>query len=207
MTIKQGFKFLDAFSFSLKHKIMLLVGQTEQVLGSVIILDTIKMMDYPSLRQRFAVSFFPDKNMLTNIAISISSLMVRSMNKDISRASYLPTFPIMMFGFPLNQMCYFAIRPSSFLLATLTSLGEPSTNRFATINTEFRNYSSFSFVSAIRATDRTPMNHFPTIEAGVFILFLILYLCLIHITIIPYFYQYINLNQCKLRQEMPNVTG
>ena len=203
MTIKQGLKFLDAFSFSLKDKVVFLIRQTEQVLGAVIILDAIKMVDNPSFRQWFPVSFFPNKNMLTNIAIPIGSWMLRFMNKDIPRTSYPPTFPIMMFVFLLNQVLHFATSPPSFCLTTRTSFSEPSTNRFATIKAEFRCYSPSSLVSTIRATNRTVVNHLPTIQAGMLILFLILYLCLIHITIIPYFYQYINLNQCNLRQELP----
>jgi len=69
LTIKQSLKFLYSFGFSLKDKVVFLIRQTEQVLGAVIILDAIKMVDNPSFWQWFSVSFFPNKNVLTNIKI------------------------------------------------------------------------------------------------------------------------------------------
>ncbi len=94
MSIQKGFKFLDAFSFSLEDKVMLLVWQSLQVLRAVIILNPIKMMDNPSFRQRFSVSFFPYKSMLANITFLVSLWMLRSIHIYITLARCFAASPI-----------------------------------------------------------------------------------------------------------------
>ena len=207
MTIKQSFKFLDAFCLSLKHKVVFLIRKSYQIARAVVIFNPIEMVNNPSFRQRLAVGLFPDKDMLTNIAIPIGSWVVRSMNKDISRTSYSPTFPVMMLLFSPNQMLHFTISPPSFGLATRAPFGEPSANGLATVKTKLRLNSPLSFMGTIWTTNGTPMNQLAAIRAGMLILFLILYLGFIHIIIIPYSHQYINLNQCRLRQELPTNKG
>ncbi len=95
--IKLGFKFLYSFCLRLKEKIMLFARQSYKVTRSIIICNAIKMMDYPIQRQWFSVRFFPNKKMLTNSSISVSSRMIWGTNKNISPAIYLyTTFPIRM---------------------------------------------------------------------------------------------------------------
>jgi len=49
LVLKQGFKFLNTLVFSLKDKIMFLIGKGSQILGSVITLNSIQMMDSANL--------------------------------------------------------------------------------------------------------------------------------------------------------------
>ena len=167
---------------------MLPIRQAFQVLRAVVVFPSIEMVDNPAFGNWLSVSFFPDKDMLTDIPIPICSMVSGPMNKDIPRTSYPTTFPIMMFSFPLNQICYFASHPSSFLLATLTSLGKPPTNRVATINTEFRLDCPSGFMSTIRTSARPFLHQLTTVKPGMLGLFLIFYLCLVHIIIITYTY-------------------
>ena len=92
--VKQCFKFLNSFSFRLKNKIVLLIRESHKVAKSVIVLNTIKMVNNPTIGQRFLVCGFPNNNMLTHIAITISSRMVFSKNQSISiMMPCVTTFP------------------------------------------------------------------------------------------------------------------
>lgn len=73
----QGFQFLDALCFSLKHKVMLLSRKPYQILRAVINFYPIKMMNNPAFRQWHAVSFFPNKDMFSYITLAISPMMCR----------------------------------------------------------------------------------------------------------------------------------
>ena len=121
--VKQSLQFLDAFRFSLKQPPVFLIRQSKQVGRPIIILYSVKMMDYPTIRQRLAVSFFPDQNMLPDIALWISSGMVWLQNKYIPCASL--TIPS---AFPLRMpVSFFRVQypqsPSPFHLTAGASSG------------------------------------------------------------------------------------
>lgn len=96
MIIKHSFKFLNTFCFGLKDEIMFLVRQGLQINWAIIVWNTIKVMDNPTIRQRLAVSFFPYKDVLKNVTLLFySSRMVRSIYQDIAIGSYnATTFPV-----------------------------------------------------------------------------------------------------------------
>lgn len=203
MIIKQCFKFLNTLCLSLKNQVMFLIRQAYQVLRAVIILDAVKVMNYPSFRQELSLSFFPDKDMLPNISIPISSWMLRFVNKDITRTLNPTTLPIGVFFAVFRIRLHFSYGTEIYCIASWASFSKPSTNRFATIKTMFRLHSLPGFMSTIATPNRPFLNQPTTVHTGMLVPFFILFLCLTHISIIPYFYQYINLNQWELKQEMP----
>ncbi len=93
LTIKQPFKFLYSLCLCLKNSPMFSIRQSQQIGWSVISPHSIKMMNNPSLRQRFAACFFPDKNMFCYIAFLIGSCVLRSFDSYIARCITLSTFP------------------------------------------------------------------------------------------------------------------
>lgn len=88
LSLKQCFKFLNTPSLSLKYKIMFLARQCHQVIYSVIILNTIKVMYNPALGQIFPVCFFPNKNVLWNIYPMYVSRMPWTINPNISHLTF-----------------------------------------------------------------------------------------------------------------------
>jgi len=98
LTVKQGFKFLDALGFGLKHAVMLPVRHSNKIYGSVIMLDAVQMMDYPTWRQRFSMRLLPDKNVLKDIYPSFTrtfwcSGMFRASYIDIPSMNITSTLP------------------------------------------------------------------------------------------------------------------
>ena len=91
LSIEQSLKLLDALCFSLKDTVMFHVGQSHQILRAVIIPDAIQVVDYPSCRKQFVVSFFPNKNMLKDIAIYVSSRVFFPHNFNISSTATTST--------------------------------------------------------------------------------------------------------------------
>ena len=89
MSIKQCFQFLDTLGFSLKHKVMFPIREANQITRAVIVFNSIEMMNNPAFRQWFAMSFFPDNDMLPNKSVSVGSDMFRFSYKNIPTFSYL----------------------------------------------------------------------------------------------------------------------
>lgn len=75
LVIKESLKLLNPFGFGLKEQVMFLVRQALKIHRAVIILNPIEVVNYPTFRQRFAMSLFPNKDMLKNIAFSASGVI------------------------------------------------------------------------------------------------------------------------------------
>lgn len=92
---KQCLQFLDALCLSLKEKIMFTAGHRYEVFGSVIIPNTIKMMNNPSFRQWLVMNLLPHQNMFKDIMSSlICSRVVRCPDHNISVTMHgFTTFP------------------------------------------------------------------------------------------------------------------
>jgi len=86
LAVKSRFEFLNSLAHSLKQELMFLVGQGHEVSRAIITLDSVEMMDYPTVRKRFTVSLLPYQNMLSNIAFRVSSCMVGLEYKSIAGA-------------------------------------------------------------------------------------------------------------------------
>lgn len=124
LIIKQGFKFLNPFSFGLKDKVMFLVRQCFQVTWPVIIWYTIEMVNYPTFRQWLAMSLFPDKDMFHYISIFTNSRMLRFKYHNVSIVCFNST------ALPIRMVATYLV----FLRTFLTSFS-PNFNRLVAINT------------------------------------------------------------------------
>ena len=119
---KQGFKFLDPLCFFGKNKIMLLRRECDKIDGAIIMLNTIKMMDYPFVRKLLVVCFLPNNDVFGYILSFISSWVVRLIKINIFSYSHPATFPVI----PFPQ------------LGTRAALDSPlSVYKFTTINARF----------------------------------------------------------------------
>lgn len=208
MAIKQSFELLNTLRFSLKHKVMLFIGQSYQVARSIIMLDPVKMMDNPPFRQRFPVNLLPNKDMLSDISVSICSAVFSAQSKNIATLlSIKASVPIMMPFTSFNQMYHLAIYPSAFLLTTLASLGMKSFNGSSTVYAYCRQCFARLHIT-FRAKPRPSVNHPITILARVS---MPLFVCLVnfamrlcHISSIALFREYIYLDGLP-RQEIPQA--
>ena len=122
LAIKQSLKLLNTLCFSLKDKIMLFAGQGFKITWTVIIRHPIKMVDYPVWGQCLAVSFFPNKDMFTNIALLTGSRVFWLKHIYISicslKASTFPTWAFVsrLFFHPFAIKCPSTISTSFSLL-------------------------------------------------------------------------------------------
>ena len=152
MTVKQRFQFLNTLRFGLKDKVMFSIRQGYQVLKAVIILDPVKMMNKPTLRQKLPIGFFPNKNVLTDISVPIGSWVFRSGNKNISTALYSAPLPIVVFLPKFDKVAHFAVCPSALSFATWTSLSSEGYCRCATVKAQM-----VRMLSGFMGTVRTPL--------------------------------------------------
>lgn len=203
MILKQGFKLLNPFCFSLKDKVVLFIGQCFQICNSIIVRDSIQVMNNPSRGQGLPIGFFPNKNMLTDIPIPIGTGMFRAQAHSIAIAERSATFPVMMFGSSTNELRAFTFPPSSLLLATMASLGKIAFHWFAAIDTVTW-FCLPRFQVTISTIVRGMLNHLATVWTRFLAAFPIcpvkFAVSLGHIISVSYVRAYINEG---LRQEFP----
>lgn len=94
LIIKKSLKLLYSFSLGLKHKVMLFTRKGLQIYRSIVTWYSIKMVNYPSIGQGFAMCLLPNEDMLKNIS-SYSSRMVRFIDTNIAVSYNSATLPIM----------------------------------------------------------------------------------------------------------------
>ena len=115
MTVKNSFQFLNTLCLGLKNKGMFLARQAYQIARAVVVSDTIKVMDYPALRQWFAVCLFPDKDMLKDISLFTCSWVVRSVYQYIARVHSASTLPQrMVFALSARAVRHLTTLPALF---------------------------------------------------------------------------------------------
>ena len=96
--IKQGFQFLNTLCLSLKDKRVFPVRKGNKIHRTIVVLDSVKMVNNPAIRQRLIVNLLPNKNMLHDIARTTCVMMRRLVNQNISSfISYSTTFPLWVF--------------------------------------------------------------------------------------------------------------
>lgn len=78
------FQFLYPLLFGREDTVMFLTRQGYKVFWSIIIFDTIQMVNYPAFRQLFAICLLPNKDVLAYIASRLSSWMLRLPYIDIT---------------------------------------------------------------------------------------------------------------------------
>jgi len=90
LPIKECFKFLNAFGFGLKNKIMFFIRQGFQIHKSIVRWVPIKMMYYPAFRQWLSIRLFPNIDMFKDIARFCSPWIIRFPQKDIAIGRFNP---------------------------------------------------------------------------------------------------------------------
>lgn len=208
MSIKQSLKFLNTFSFSLENKIMLLVGQSHKVTYSIVVLDSIEMVNNPTIGEQLIICGLPDNDMFSDIAITIGTRVVRAEYQNI--ATFLAinsTLPVMMLFSLWGIVSYKVFSVQTSIITGLTSL-MPSGNFNSTINTKSMLwiYSTLFMVTRF-AICRPAGNHHSAYWAGMPATFLVILLdfqfCLSHISSITHFLLYLNLNRYSSEGGIP----
>ena len=109
LSIKLGLQFLNAFSFSLKDKVMLFIRQGDKITNTIISFNTIKMVNYPSIWKWFTIRLFPNPNVFKDITAFLCSWII-----------WLPQFYISMraYCFTTFEVCstltFAATEPASW---------------------------------------------------------------------------------------------
>lgn len=123
---KQRFQLLNTLCFSSQQKKVLFRRQRNKILGAIVVLNSIKMMNYPAFRQKLVVGLLPHQDMFTNIPPCVCSWVVREMHKYIIPMSISATSPIKTAGVTLVKIIDMAWLASSrtiiYCLATITAL-------------------------------------------------------------------------------------
>lgn len=98
LPMQSGFKLLYSFGFSLKQEPVFFVRQSYQINWSIIVSDSVQMVDNPAFRQGLVMCSFPYQNVFSNIAIRVSSWMTWLINENIASTLFITsTFPRRMF--------------------------------------------------------------------------------------------------------------
>ena len=106
-------KFLNTFSLCCKNKIVFSFGQTNQINQSVIIFNTIKVMNNPTPGDRVSISSLPNQAMFWNIMISrliyknipIPTLIFTPFPSGMSFAICKPHAPCLFTGTTTATLC------------------------------------------------------------------------------------------------------
>lgn len=94
LVIKQCLKLLYSFCLSLKHGTMLSIRQCYQITRSVIVFDSIQVMNEPTFRQCSIIGSLPNHNMFLNMPSISSAWMFRHINTYIPPVTFCATtFP------------------------------------------------------------------------------------------------------------------
>ncbi|KKK61296.1 hypothetical protein LCGC14_3015740 [marine sediment metagenome] len=83
LIIEQRFKLLNTLCLLFQNQRVFMRGQGNQVYGSVITPNSIKMMNVPTFRQEFVVRLLPYIDMLINIWTTLSSWMFRHIDANV----------------------------------------------------------------------------------------------------------------------------
>lgn len=125
MVVKQSFKFLNTLLEFGYYQSMLLFRFSKQIRRAIIILDSIIVMNFPAFRHWSAVSLFPNKDMLKDIAPLNCSWIVRFINKNITVATFNPT--------PSPGMRFFPFRAVPMFVTGFRPRGDKNTTSWAEI--------------------------------------------------------------------------
>lgn len=145
LPIKRSLKFLYSFSFSLENKTMFHIRQGNKITKTIIIFDTIQMMNYPTFWQQSAICFFPNQSMFQRISMPVSLWVCRQINKNITSSSSKSS------AFPVGVLCRKPNNRTMQLTAFFTSI-RSSFNLCAAINTIEVLYTRFVVTSRASLT-------------------------------------------------------
>ena len=90
--VKLSLQFKDAPLVEPKHfsrmAVVLLSRKPQQILGSVVILDTVVVMNNKALRKRLAIDPFPNKDVLASVKATLALARAAIENTDVHVAVF-----------------------------------------------------------------------------------------------------------------------
>ena len=108
LPIEQSLKFLDTLGFGSENEEMFHARESHQVAGTIVALNSVKVMDDPSFWYESTISFLPHKYMLKNVRSSAFAAGVsKATNHNIAVKVNFSAFPVRI------------INPCLFLAAAL----------------------------------------------------------------------------------------
>lgn len=179
---------------------MLPIRKCNQIDRSVIMLNTVKVMNNPAIGQRFSVRFLPNKDMLLNISTLISVSMGRLADKYITAITECPsTFPLrVFFRWASFQILYHASSTSCCCFVHFATTPRAYFRIMLRMAQTIYTSSLFSFITSVISFQRyTPM-FLNTIRTKVFSLRERLKALTAILTYLIYHHKYqFNTNQCE----------
>jgi hypothetical protein len=108
LLLQKCFKFLNAFSFCCQNVIVLFIRESGKILQPIITLYSIQMVNYPSVREVFPVSLFPNEDMFKHTpARLISSRVTGAINHNITIGKFITSaFPLGVFFSNSSRVIY-----------------------------------------------------------------------------------------------------
>ena len=98
LIIKQSLKLLNSFLEFGYYQSVLLFRFSKQIARAIVVFYSVVMMDFPTFGKRFIVVCFPNKDMLKDIAVIVSSRILWLQDKNVTALrSISPAFPEWMF--------------------------------------------------------------------------------------------------------------
>lgn len=137
MSLKHGLQFLDALRHFFPDHLapMRPKMKAEQILRFIVILDAVKVVDYPAFRQWPAMSLFPNKKVLPHVTSRICPWMLRHENHDITAARLESApFPIWMSSTLEGVNSIQTMFPSVSIAASYAPFGLLRRNHLAAVN-------------------------------------------------------------------------
>ncbi len=185
LVAKQSLKFLDAFGLSSQDHLVGFRRHSHQVSDSIIILDSIEMMDKPANRQRFTMMFFPNQSVFANFAGDKRPRVGRKVYSGIALA-VLAACPRSPFAFMRQMQVAACCAPAPLARNPFAALAAP---RGVVV-------SPLELRVAPPATTRPWVNQRTAVRARVTISQspspdTIHFICVSHITIVPYGGEYV----------------
>jgi len=157
---------------------MLLARQSHEVSWSVIVLDSVQVVNMPTIWQRLAIRLFPSPNVFRHIAIFMCSRMFRFQNINIPCIILmLTTLPTrMLFSRQKYMRLINTTPPSIFKTTTHTPVPlfryDPTTIKASVKG--FSSLLSHKYISTAMASNRIDVDNFPTIKARMLALLIIM---------------------------------
>lgn len=162
LSVKQSLKFLDALRFGFKQSPVLTIRHSDKIYYSIIISDSVKMVNYPAVRKSLAVNFLPDQYMLK------AFFTIRTTNPNITILGFISaTLPIRIFV-PTPSI------PNGMFQTPFRCISNEFTTDWARFSLSLRISiivsTLYAFLRAIFLLTIAPLKYFATKNTSIFIL-------------------------------------
>ncbi len=94
LLFKESFEFLNAFCFSHEEMKMFFARETGKIRWPIVVSNSVKVVNNPTIRKRFSICLLPNKNVLTNITCLVRSWVAPFENQNITKCSSVSSLPM-----------------------------------------------------------------------------------------------------------------